>query len=161
MDDISKLILSDNTTLSCINTALENEARILGLEAVLKLTPNYLQHQSPNPRPEQSIQQAVPNEYPQQQTWLEQQQSKYQQQSTHQSQEVIKTEPDIIPDDNRSSLLIAQCETLLKGEYGYALKQIMDILSSGYGSTHIQHHSMVIEFELTCSQAQCVCFDCM
>jgi len=49
---------------------------------------------------------------------------------------------------------------VLNGPYGGDLSQIIDAFISGYGSVHIQQHSMVTNFELTCSNAQCYCYEC-
>jgi hypothetical protein len=49
---------------------------------------------------------------------------------------------------------------ILNGPHGGAFSQIMDAFISGYGHVYRQDHSMVTNFELTCSQAQCYCYEC-
>ena len=50
--------------------------------------------------------------------------------------------------------------SVINGPYGGVFSQIIDAFISGYGTVHRQHHSMVTNFELTCSDAQCYCYEC-
>ena len=49
---------------------------------------------------------------------------------------------------------------VLNGPHGGTLSAIIDCFSSGYGSYSSQNHSMVTNFSLDCSQAQCYCYTC-
>jgi hypothetical protein len=59
-----------------------------------------------------------------------------------------------------SSASLERYFKVMNGQYGGEFSQIMDAFISGYGSVNIQSHSMVTNFELTCSQAQCYCYNC-
>ena len=62
--------------------------------------------------------------------------------------------------DYMSSVSLERYFKVISGPYGGELSQIMDAFLSGYGSVNIQRHSMVTNFELTCSNAQCYCSEC-
>ena len=59
-----------------------------------------------------------------------------------------------------SSAAILRFLTLYNGQYGSDLLRIMDCLQSGYGSVFAEHHGIILNFDLTCSNAQCMCHQC-
>jgi hypothetical protein len=67
----------------------------------------------------------------------------------------ISTQTDLI-----SSTTIERFLTVYNGNYGGEFNQIMDAFISGYGSIFSQQHSMIVNFELGCSNAQCICDSC-
>ena len=62
--------------------------------------------------------------------------------------------------DYISNSFLDRVTQVASGPYGGQFNQIIDAFISGYGSVYTQHHSMVVNFELSPSQAQCYCFEC-
>jgi len=47
------------------------------------------------------------------------------------------------------------------GVYRYEIDAILDTFIAGYGDVCMNNHSMIVNFDLSCQQAQCRCLECL